>query len=155
MFQLNPLELTDAWWQHILMLVVPGVIGYIIGYRNGNNVISDMTARLARLDIELSQCNEGTALLAVQKPAPITPDDLKVVEGIGPAIEKLLNESGILTYAQLSGTPPNSIRLILEKGGSRFQVHDPETWPKQAELAASGKWAELKQWQDTLDAGRA
>ena len=155
MFQLNPLELTDAWWQHILMLVVPGVIGYIIGYRNGNNVISDMTARLARLDIELSQCNEGTALLAVQKPAPITPDDLKVVEGIGPAIEKLLNESGILTYAQLSGTPPNSIRLILEKGGSRFQVHDPETWPKQAELAASDKWAELKQWQDTLDAGRA
>ena len=155
MFQLNPLELTDAWWQHILMLVVPGMIGYIIGYRNGNNIISDMTARLTRLDADLSQCNENKAMLAVQKPAVLTPDDLKVVEGIGPAIEKLLNASGILTYAQLSSTPPESIRLILEKGGSRFQVHDPETWPKQAELAASGKWAELRRWQDALDAGKA
>lgn len=155
MFQLNPLELTDAWWQHILMLLIPGVIGYIIGDRKGNSVISDLANRLARLDADIERCNESTALLAVQKPAAVSPDDLKVVEGIGPAIEKLLNESGILTYAQLSGSSSESIRKILEKGGPRFQVHDPETWPRQAQLAASGQWDELKQWQDALDSGKA
>lgn len=155
MFQLNPLALTDAWWQHILMLAIPGVIGYIIGYRKRNSVISDLDNRLARLDADIERCNESTALPVVQKPTAVNPDDLKVVEGIGPAIEKLLNESGILTYAQLSGSSSESIRQILEKGGPRFQVHAPETWPRQAQLAASGQWEELKQWQDALDSGKA
>lgn len=155
MFQLNPLDLTNAWWQHLLMLIIPGVIGYVIGYRKGNGVISDLQVRLARLDSEVEQCNQSAALLAVQKTAAVSPDDLKAVEGIGPAIEKLLNESGIRTYAQLSRTPPDRIKAILDKGGPRFQVHDPETWPKQADLAAAGKWAELKQWQRELDGGRA
>lgn len=155
MFQLNPLDLTNAWWQHLLMLIIPGVIGYILGYLKGNGVISDLQVRLVRLDAEVEQCNQSMALLAVQKTTAVSPDDLKVVEGIGPAIEKLLNESGIHTYAQLSRAPLGSLKEILDKGGPRFQVHDPETWPRQAELAAGGKWAELKQWQRELDGGRA
>jgi len=27
-------------------------------------------------------------------------------------------------------------------------MHDPSTWPKQAEMAYEGKWAELLKWQD-------
>ncbi|WP_353718985.1 hypothetical protein [Dyadobacter sp. 676] len=155
MFQLNPLDLTNAWWQHLLMLIIPGVIGYIIGYRRGNGTIAGLQARLAQLDTEVEQCHQSVALLAVQKPAAATFDDLKVVEGIGPAIEKLLNESGIRTYVQLSNTSPETIREILGQGGPRFQVHDPESWPKQAEMAASGKWAELKEWQNVLSGGKA
>jgi hypothetical protein len=33
-------------------------------------------------------------------------------------------------------------------------VHIPATWPKQAEMAAAGKWDELKAWQDELDGGK-
>jgi large subunit ribosomal protein L21 len=33
--------------------------------------------------------------------------------------------------------------------------HDPETWPKQAGMAASGDWDGLKKWQDELDGGKA
>jgi len=33
-------------------------------------------------------------------------------------------------------------------------MHNPGTWPKQAEMAAEGKWDELKVWQDELDGGK-
>ena len=33
--------------------------------------------------------------------------------------------------------------------------HVTDTWPKQAEMAAEGKWDELKVWQDELDGGIA
>ena len=33
--------------------------------------------------------------------------------------------------------------------------HTPDTWPAQAQMAADGKWDELKVWQDELDGGKA
>ena len=33
-------------------------------------------------------------------------------------------------------------------------MHDPTTWPQQSQLAADGKWDELKTLQDELDGGR-
>ncbi len=81
-------------------------------------------------------------------------DDLKKVEGIGPAIEKLLNKAGIKTYGNLSSASAKKIKDILAKGGSRYQMHDPKTWPKQAKLAADGKWEKLKTWQDELSGGK-
>ncbi len=83
-------------------------------------------------------------------------DDLKKIEGIGPKIASILAENGYETFAKLAKADPEKIREILvEKGGKRYAMHDPETWPKQAELAAAGKWDELKKWQDELDGGRS
>lgn len=81
-------------------------------------------------------------------------DDLKKMEGIGPAIEKLLNAAGINTWAALASTEVSKLEEILEAAGSRFASHKPGTWPRQAALAAAGKWDELKTWQDTLDGGK-
>jgi large subunit ribosomal protein L27 len=81
-------------------------------------------------------------------------DDLKKIEGIGPKIASLLNEGGIITFAQLSETDPEKIREILEAAGSRYKVHDPTTWPQQAGLAAEGKWDELKALQEELKGGK-
>ncbi|MFZ1703719.1 MAG: helix-hairpin-helix domain-containing protein [Saprospiraceae bacterium] len=81
-------------------------------------------------------------------------DDLKAVEGIGPKIESLLKEAGIHTWASLSSTKLDTIKDILDKAGSRYQLADPTTWPKQAALAAEGKWDELQHYQDQLDGGR-
>lgn len=79
----------------------------------------------------------------------------KFVEGIGPKIESLLNEAGIFTFAQLAETDVEKIKEILAEAGSRYQMHDPTTWPQQAKLAAEGKFDELKEWQGQLDGGRA
>ncbi len=82
-------------------------------------------------------------------------DDLKIVEGIGPKIAELLNNAGITTWEQLSMTSPYRLREILDGGGSQFNIHDPETWPQQADLAAKEHWDELKKLQEELDGGKA
>jgi predicted flap endonuclease-1-like 5' DNA nuclease len=82
-------------------------------------------------------------------------DDLKIVEGIGPKIEELLHNAGILTFEQLANASKETIDKILEEAGPRYQMHDPTTWPAQSKLCAEGKWTELKVLQDELNKGKA
>ena len=84
----------------------------------------------------------------------IKQDDLKLVEGIGPKIEGLLNEGGITTWAELADAPTDKVQAILDEAGPRYRMHDPATWAKQARLAADGNWEELESLQDRLDGGR-
>jgi large subunit ribosomal protein L27 len=81
-------------------------------------------------------------------------DDLKIIEGVGPKLEQLLHDAGITTWAIMAETSADRIREILAEAGSRFQMHDPTTWPAQAALAQEGKWDELKEYQGRLDGGR-
>lgn len=81
-------------------------------------------------------------------------DDLKAVEGIGPAIERLMHEAGIKTWRDMANTSVERLQSILEAAGSRFKLADPGTWPKQAEMAADGKFKELQEYQDFLQGGR-
>ena len=79
-------------------------------------------------------------------------DDLKVVEGIGPKIENILNDAGITTFQQLSQTKPERLYEILHDANLRLA--DPTTWPEQARLAQGDNWDMLKALQDRLQAGR-
>lgn len=81
-------------------------------------------------------------------------DDLKKIEGIGPAIEKLLNDSGIYSFAKLADTEVSRLGDILTKAGPRFVIHNPQTWAEQARLARDGRWEELKTLQEQLTGGR-
>ncbi len=81
-------------------------------------------------------------------------DDLKVIEGIGPKIEKLLFEKGITTYGQLAATSVQQLKDILAEAGPRYAMHDPGTWSAQALLAANGEWENLKAYQEFLHAGK-
>lgn len=77
-------------------------------------------------------------------------DDLKKIEGIGPKISETLIAAGIVTFDDLSKAKPAAIsEIIADIRGN----HVPDTWPKQAKLAADGKWDELKELQDILDGG--
>jgi len=80
-------------------------------------------------------------------------DDLTVVEGIGPKINELFINSGVKTFAQLAEQTVPQMRAILDKGGARFRIANPSTWAKQAKLASTNKWAELKKLQDDLSGG--
>ena len=44
------------------------------------------------------------------------PDDLTLIEGIGPKINALLNQNGVYTFAQLAATSVERLRSILELG---------------------------------------
>jgi large subunit ribosomal protein L21 len=80
-------------------------------------------------------------------------DDLTKIEGIGPKISGLFIAAGITTFAELAKTPVATLSDILHKAGSRYASHNPGTWPEQAQLAADGKWDELKALQVALDGG--
>lgn len=80
-------------------------------------------------------------------------DDLTKVEGIGPKSAEALVNAGIDTFEKLSKTSVEKLKEILEAGQNLSHL-DPATWAKQAELAAQGKWDELKKWQDELNGGR-
>lgn len=156
MFELNPHNLIDAWWQHLLMIVVSTILGYIIGSRQGRFAINQLEDQLARTAVKLEKCRKNLVvlqpkILAAQLSGE--PDDLKLVEGIGPKIEILLNIAGIHTFAQLSSTSVDQLRKILEDAGSRYSVHKPDTWPDQAALAREGRWEELAKWQQEMDGG--
>lgn len=87
--------------------------------------------------------------------AASTQDDLTKVEGIGPKIAGLFKDAGINTFAELAATEVEKMKEILAAAGKRYAIHNPETWAQQAQMAADGKWDELKAWQDELDGGVA
>ena len=89
-----------------------------------------------------------------EMPKGIKMNDLTVVEGIGPKIGETLVAAGIDTWEKLGNTMASKIKEILDAAEGNFAAHDPTTWPTQAKMAAEGKWALLKAWQDKLDGGK-
>ncbi len=136
-------------------------------------VVEHPAAEVSAPPIEEAPAVQEEALAPVQKAVPSeettaassTPakkaskkepklNDLKIIEGIGPKIEQILNEAGINTWEELANTPVERLREILEAAGPRYQIHDPGTWPAQARFAANGQWEDLKDYQDMLIGGR-
>ena len=83
-----------------------------------------------------------------------SPDPLRKIEGIGPKIESLLHDGGIKSFADLSQSSPDAIRKVLVSAGANYAVHDPSTWPEQAQLAVDEKWDELADLQAHLKGGK-
>lgn len=81
-------------------------------------------------------------------------DDLTKIEGIGPKVSEALHQAGIGSFTKLAESKAEDIKEILEKADGNFNAQDPTSWPEQAQLAADGKWDELKELQEKLTAGR-
>jgi hypothetical protein len=128
MFELNPLLHENAWWQHVIMFVGAGVLGYIIGYRSGESK-TFLQNQLSSLQSQLESCKASlvkstpinTSTISIPTIAHTyhtmveKPDDLKKIEGIGPKIEELLNQNGILTFIQLSQASTYLLKQILQE----------------------------------------
>lgn len=84
----------------------------------------------------------------------ITEDDLKIIEGVGPKIEELYHAAGVTTWKDLAETSVETSQNILEEAGIGYAMNNPETWSRQALFAYQGKWQELKDYQESLNAGR-
>lgn len=80
-------------------------------------------------------------------------DDLKKIEGAGPKAAEALVAAGIDTFAKVAASTPEKLSEVLTEASSRLSHIVTDTWPKQAALAAEGKWDELKELQDKLDGG--
>lgn len=138
MFQnINPLAKSTAMAEIIIMLLVALVIGYLLRMLQCWLMCNKTTTPSTTKTPQPSLKKEGGV------PASAAKDDLKKIEGIGPAIEKLLHAAGIHTFAQVADTPVTKIKEILDAAGPQFQIHGGETWAEQAKLARDGKWQEF------------
>ncbi|MDA9129297.1 hypothetical protein N9J72_02365 [Candidatus Gracilibacteria bacterium] len=81
-------------------------------------------------------------------------DNLQMIEGVGPKIEKLMNKHGVRSFGDMVSSDVTGLEDILLAGGPRYQVHSPTTWPDQARLAMQGKWSELEEYQAILNRGQ-
>jgi predicted flap endonuclease-1-like 5' DNA nuclease len=85
-------------------------------------------------------------------PMNVKPDDLSIVEGIGPKINQVLHAAGIQSLFQLSESEVANLKEILAAAG--LKLADPTTWPQQARLAIAGDLENLQALQATLKGGR-
>jgi len=90
-------------------------------------------------------------------PAEAEADDLTKIEGIGPKFAEGFKSVGVATYADLAAKSVDELKELLTgtEDYASLAGRIGDTWPQQAEMAAAGKWDELKAWQDELDGGVA
>jgi predicted flap endonuclease-1-like 5' DNA nuclease len=130
----------NQWWLWILLILV--VLAVLVWWFWSNRKASQPSAqKIAPSTREASEPPVGTP-----------PDDLEIIEGIGPKIAALLNEAGISTFEALAETDAARLVQILTDGGIRLA--DPATWGEQARLAAAGDEDGLKALQENLKGGR-
>ncbi len=137
----------------IIVLLIAAVLGFLVGYfihrpKAAAGDISKEAGEGARED-EIPSFDAKTAGAILGK--YIATNDLKIIKGIGPVIEGILKSNNVNTWKKLSENDSEHISsLLINEGGERFRVHDPETWPQQAELAFNGNWEELKNLQHDI-----
>ena len=132
------------WWLILILIVVIVVIWWLL---RQNAQATEVPAHEEPVQEQIPSVRAETV-----PTEPVKPDDLAIIEGIGPKIASIFQSAGISTFAQLAAQEPANLKDILEKAGLR--LGDPTTWPQQAKLASEGKWDELQSLQETLKGGR-
>ena len=163
MFELNPLNLPGAQMQHIIMLVVAGVLGFIIGYVSRKQTIRQLESTLLNTERAVVDCYRATAAVvnkddeetivlnrirARAKDVNYTriglatfaeADDLKEIVGIGPFLERKLHAIDIYTFRQIANFTEDDIEQvndIIEFFPGRIQR---DNWVRQATELAKKK----------------
>ncbi|MFT4666374.1 MAG: putative flap endonuclease-1-like 5' DNA nuclease [Polaribacter sp.] len=117
-------------------------------------IAKKVTAKPATKKVKAKEVTvKATAKPATKKATAksvVKADDLKVIDGVGPKLEKILNKGGINTYLQVSKAKVSTLKELLLTAGPRYKTYDPSTWGRQAELAAAQRMMELKKFQASL-----
>ncbi len=74
-------------------------------------------------------------------------NDLKVIKGIGPVLEKSLNELNVTAYSQIAKMTIKSMTKLLTDAGINAKIYDLSGWKAQAKLALKGDMEAVKNWE--------
>ncbi|MFY9243703.1 MAG: hypothetical protein WAO74_11820 [Polaribacter sp.] len=74
-------------------------------------------------------------------------NDLKVIKGIGPVLEKSLNELNVTSYAQIAQMTIKDLTTLLNNAGINAKIYDLSGWKAQAKLALKGDMEAVKNWE--------
>jgi predicted flap endonuclease-1-like 5' DNA nuclease len=87
----------------------------VVGERDGH------AKRIAELEADLAACRAKTTehetkiqgLMSDLSSVPVTPDNLQLIVGVGPVIEKILNDGGVFTFDQMVAADVKGLQDIL------------------------------------------
>jgi predicted flap endonuclease-1-like 5' DNA nuclease len=74
-------------------------------------------------------------------------NDLKVIKGIGPVLEKSLNDLNVTSYEQISKMTLKNMGKLLTDAGVNAKIYDLSGWKAQAKLALKGDMEAVKNWE--------
>ena len=121
----------------ILGLLIGWLIEWLIDYfywrRRDAESNAPLVASAARTERDSSSASE----VGVQPVVKVVPDDLKAIKGIGPVIERKLNDAGVYTFEQLGNLTASGLRRIL--GNTIERLSDEESLLRQARDLARRK----------------
>jgi predicted flap endonuclease-1-like 5' DNA nuclease len=89
-------------------------------------------------------------------PAPVAaeavPDNLEIIEGIGPKIAAALRAAGVTDFGQIAGMSAAELGAIVKQHGVRA-VGRPDTWPMQATMILAGDLTEFADYKKRVRSG--
>jgi predicted flap endonuclease-1-like 5' DNA nuclease len=128
----------NPWFAFVLGLLVGWLIEWLIDYfywrRRG---VEKETVYANQPPVQARVPARETIEPAPVPAAPPAPDDLKIIKGIGPVIERKLNDAGITTFEQLGNLTPSDLERIL--GNTIERLADEEVLLQQARDLARRK----------------
>lgn len=74
-------------------------------------------------------------------------DNLKVIKGVGPVLEKSLNNLNITAYNQIAEMTIEDLTTLLNDAGINAKIYDLFGWQAQAKLALEGDMKAVKNWE--------
>lgn len=98
----------------ILGLLIGWLIEWLIDYFYWRRRYAEKETRYVDTAVQVDRSRPS--VMPDVDPQPVvqaSPDDLKVIKGIGTVIERKLNEAGIHTFEQLGNLTPADLRRIL------------------------------------------
>lgn len=85
---------------------------------------------------------KAPAKKAAPKKAAAGADDMKMIKGVGPGIEKKLHDAGVTSFAQIAGWGPSDIAEMDDKLNFRGRI-ERDDWVTQAKALAAGEETEF------------
>lgn len=135
--------------------------------KDAERVIATQSAEIADLKAAADKVNAIAAPAEAEAPTSTStttvvsqiveqsnePDNLRLIEGIGPKAAGVLAQAGVSTFTQMAAMDGEALMAILKEAKLRGKFYT-DSWPEQAAIAASGDFEALTQLQNELVGGR-
>lgn len=146
--------------QTLLWLILSFLFGLFIGWliwrkccKSSDGISAEAQTEIDSLRAQLADCEARCSAAATTDAASVDsggakslfdagsaskPDDLKMISGVGPKLEGLLNELGIYNFAQVAAFTADDIARVNERLSFTGRI-EREQWVEQAKLLAEGE----------------
>ncbi|MGK0414571.1 MAG: putative flap endonuclease-1-like 5' DNA nuclease [Polaribacter sp.] len=107
----------------------------------------EITAEKEVIIAEEAQPKAEVLSETIQVPKTDVKDNLKVIKGVGPVLEKSLNDLNITAYDQIAKMTIEDLTNLLNGAGINAKIYDLAGWKAQATLALAGDMEAVKNWE--------